>query len=353
MKSRFLSVLLIAASIGVFTSCKKDEEPIPIIPPSEGETVTVDGGEGGALAANSVFLDLSADKATGVARGSWDLKFYNGSQFRVKINNTNGASAIVIDKTDINDVSIEDIEQPDTLNIDLGSADDLVLIDNPVDYSVTETVIAEISATDDNNKVYIINPAGGSHAAPFDEANLWKIRIKRANNGYTLEYAKLSETTSKTLTVNKNADFNYQFVSLSSGAPVDVEPAKNEWDIQWTWSMYYANFGEISPYSFSDLVFINHLAGVQAAEIITADSDVTYDTYGEANIAGTTFSSSYDAIGSKWRATTGTIGVRADRFYIIKDAAGNVYKLKFISFHAEDGGVRGKPVLEYKLVKQG
>lgn len=352
MRNRIFSTLAIAICMGSLVSCDKDEAPVPVIPPSDGKAATtVDGGEGGANAVNSVFVDFSTDKTTGIARASWDLKFYSGDQFRVKINNTNGASAIAIDATDINSVSIEDLAEADTLAIDLGDATDFVLIDNPVTYGVSETVIAEVSATEASNKVYIINPAGGSHTAPFDETKLLKVRILRRTNGYTLQYAKLSETTSKTLEITKDANFNYQFVSLTTGTLVNVEPAKAEWDIQWGWSMYYMAGAVALPYSFSDLVFINTLGGVQAAEVLT--STVTYDAYAEANIAGTTFASSYDVIGSKWRATTGTIGVKTDRFYVIKDGAGNIYKLKFVSFHASDGGVRGKPVIDYKLVKQG
>lgn len=352
---KLLSGLLLTACVGTFISCDKDDAPVPVIPPSDGKTVTLDGGSGGSLAANSVFIDLSTDKATSVARSSWDLKFYSGDQFRVKINNTNGASAILIDKTDINTVSLEDLAEPDTLAIDMGEeASDLTLIDNPISYGITETVIGEVSATEASNKVYVINPAGGSHTIPFDEDALWKIRVLRKTNGYTLQYAKLSEATFKTLEINKDANFNYQHVSLTAGAILNVEPAKAEWDIQWTWAMYYIPAGPSSlPYSFSDLVFINNVGGTQAIEVLT--STVTYEAYAESNIATATFSPSYDVIGSKWRVTSPAdqAGVKTDRFYVIKDAAGNVYKLKFNSFHANDGGERGKPVIEYKLVKQG
>ncbi|WP_255157753.1 HmuY family protein [Siphonobacter sp. BAB-5385] len=45
--------------------------------------------------------------------------------------------------------------------------------------------------------------------------------------------------------------------------------------------------------------------------------------------------------------------MKTDRFYVIKDAAGNVYKLKFINYTSTDGGERGYPNIEYKLVKKG
>ncbi|MFN3381839.1 MAG: HmuY family protein [Runella zeae] len=44
--------------------------------------------------------------------------------------------------------------------------------------------------------------------------------------------------------------------------------------------------------------------------------------------------------------------MKTDRFYIIKDPNGNYYKLKFISFHPSEGGTRGRPIIDYKLVKK-
>jgi hypothetical protein len=104
------------------------------------------------------------------------------------------------------------------------------------------------------------------------------------------------------------------------------------------------------PYYFADQVFINSLGGTTAAEVLTSTG--TYDAYTESNIATTTFKNDRMVIGSNWRATTGTIGVKTDRFYVVKDAAGNVYKLKFVSFTTQDGGERGKPKIEFKLVKK-
>ena len=166
-----------------------------------------------------------------------------------------------------------------------------------------------------------------------------------------MQYAKVNETTFKTLDIAKEAAYNFEFVSLEKGTTVDVEPAKDRWDLKWGYSMYFTNFGAgLIPYGFSDLVFTNSLVGVEAAEVLTTAT--TYDAFAETNLTGITFNKAADAIGSKWRVTQGTVGVKTDRFYLIKDPAGNIYKLRFISFHANDGGERGKPKLEYKLVKK-
>ncbi|MDR6803616.1 hypothetical protein J2Y45_000886 [Dyadobacter sp. BE34] len=318
---------------------------------SEGTSIQLNGiagSEAGSSAANSVFLDLSSNQQTPVLRSSWDLGFYGGSDFRVTINGTNGASALAINKTDINAVSDKDFKT-DSLAVGQGVGK-LSLVDDAAG-DITKTVIAAVSATDADNKVYILNRKGGSMDV-LPVADLYKIRILRKESGYTLQYAKVNDTTFKTLDITKDAAYNFEFVSLEKGATVDVEPAKDRWDLKWGYSMYFTNFGSgLIPYGFSDLVFTNSLGGVEAAEVLTATA--TYDAFAESNLTGITFSKAADVIGSKWRVTQGTVGVKTDRFYLIKDPSGNIYKLKFISFHASDGGERGKPKLEYKLVKKG
>lgn len=318
---------------------------------SDGTSIQLNGiagSEAGSSAANSVFLDLSTNQQTPVLRSSWDLGFYSGSDFRVTINGTYGASALAINKTDINAVSDKDFKT-DSLAVGQGVGK-LSLVDD-ASGDITKTVIAAVSASDADNKVYILNRKGGSMDV-LPVADLYKIRVLRKGSGYTLQYAKVNDTTFKTIDITKDAAYNFEFVSLEKGATVDVEPAKDRWDLKWGYSMYFTNFGSgLIPYGFSDMVFTNNLGGVEAAEVLTTTA--TYDAFAESNLTGITFSKAADVIGSKWRVTQGTIGVKTDRFYLIKDPAGNIYKLKFISFHANDGGERGKPKLEYKLVKKG
>lgn len=349
--NKFNSIIAIALLAVTFTACKKDnEEPIVVAPPSDGSTLTLNGlisTEAGSAAGNSVYVDFSADKQTSVDRDSWDLGFYSGSDFKVILNATNGSSVIALTKTDLNAVTAADFN-PNTLKVGQGGGT-FALIDDPREAIIlNKTAIAAISATDADNKVYIINRKGGTNTVLATE-ELYKIRIIRKGTGYTLQYAKVAETTFKTLDIAKNTEANFQFASLVKGTIVTVEPVKASWDIVWGYSMYYtATF----PYAFSDLVFINNLGGASAAQISTATK--TYAAFAETDLTGITFSTARDVIGSTWRNTTGTaIGVKTDVFYVVKDGSGNVYKLKFNSFISNDGGTRGKPVIEYKLVKKG
>ena len=314
---------------------------------SDGTTITLNGiadKEAGTSAGNSVFLDLSANTQTPILRDSWDLGFNSGTDFRVIINNTNVASAIEINKSDINAVTAADV---DLTKLGLGQGVGTFSLFDDVTGDLTKTVIKEVSATDADNKVYVINRLGGTGAVlPADQ--IYKVRILRKGTGYTLQYAKLSETTFKTLDITKDAAYNFQFASLVKGTAVNVEPVKARWDIVWGYSIYFTG---PTPYAFSDLVFLNKYAGTEAAEVLTTAT--TYDAFAESNLTGITFSKDRDVIGSKWRATTGTVGVKTDRFYLVKDTSGNIYKLRFVNFHASDGGERGKPKLDYKLIKKG
>src|SRR5690606_22056247 len=100
-------------------------------------------------------------------------------------------------------------------------------------------------------------------------------------------------------------------------------------------------------YGYSDLIFINHLAGVAAAEVIFEDEEgnnngkPSYDEFSEANLSGISFSSTKGIIGANWRVTPSpspgvVAGTKKDRFYLIKDGEGNIYKVKFNSFTPED-----------------
>jgi hypothetical protein len=313
---------------------------------STGGNATLNGKVGDAVYQNTVFFDLSGNIQTAVDRKSWNLGFYGGADFRVILNPAYQSTALATSKTDINAVTLAD-----SVGIALNHD-----VENPASSSVaddyngdlTKTAIAAISANDAENKVYVYSYEGNKSADKW-----FKIKITRSGAGYKIQYARLGSTTIKTLEIPKNADFNFVFASLETDKIVSVEPRAKSWDFSWSYSTY--NSGLNTPYWVQDYVAINSLGGVSAAQIMT--TTVTYTDFKEANIAGVTWLTAPDVIGTKWRAAAvpgaGTpAGVRTDRFYVIKDGAGNIYKLQFLSYTSTDGGERGKPTLKYELVKK-
>lgn len=315
---------------------------------STGSALELNGGEGNTSPKNHVFVDFSNNVQSPVDRKIYDLKFASGNEFRVLLNNVTAWAAVKTNKTDINTVGEADVN---LANMQIGYGFGTLAMIDDVEGDITKNAMGEVSATEAENKVFLISTAGVGFTPPAITA-IKKIRVTRNGNGYTLQYADINATTFQTLNIEKNSAYNFRFASFANGL-VNVEPAKDRWDIVYSWGFYKAFDAEKNiwiPYAYSDLVFSNNLGNVQVAEVMT--SSVSYANFAESNIAAVTFNAKSDAIGSKWRATQGTIGVLTDRFYVVKDGAGNVYKLKFVNFHPSDNGKRGYPNIEYKLVKK-
>ena len=312
---------------------------------------TINGG--GAAFPNKVFIDLSANRQTPVTRTNWDLGFYTGAEdFRVILNSSSAMMARQLSKNDLLQVTAADTAGfSATLNFSqtAPSITQLPYIDYPSG-DLTRTAIASISANASENNVYIINRGYGV-GTPAPARGWKKVRIIRnASGGYTLQYADISATSFQEIQVAKDQAHFFKYVSFDNGA-VAVEPEKAKWDIAWTYFSNATNFGagEV-PYLFQDIILLNRNA--QAAKVMT--STKAFADFSEADLSTVTFNSSQVAIGADWRSGGGpgvAPAVRTDRYYIIKDANNNYYKLRFTAL--TQNGERGYPAYEVVLVKRG
>jgi hypothetical protein len=84
MKKSLLLVSLSSLLLG--TSCSSDDNnnATPVLQPSVG--AVLQPLVGGSTQPNQVFVDLSTENTQQINRGSWDLGFYSGTEFRVVIN---------------------------------------------------------------------------------------------------------------------------------------------------------------------------------------------------------------------------------------------------------------------------
>lgn len=336
---------------------------------SSGSMIIEGGGE---EYPNKVFIDLSAKRQTSIERTSWDFGFSSGSDFRVILNSSNGMMAKAIDATDLNAVTADDtVGFGAQLSLDAVFAaitsetppswvpEAITWIDDPTG-DLNGTAIAAVSATVDENKVYIVNRGSGPGSPPT-ELGWKKIRVIRNGTGYTLQHADISATTFSEIQITKDTKYAFQYVSLTNGV-VNVEPAKDKWDIAWTAFTNSTNFGSGPvPYYFQDMILQN-VSGVETAEVLIKadieetpeDESVTYAGFTAADLAGITFGTSQVNIGSKWRSGGGPGGgpsLRTDRFFLIKDADENVYKLKFTALL--QSGERGRPGFDYEMIASG
>ena len=318
---------------------------------------------GGPTEPNQVFVDLSSGKMTAVPRVSWDLGFYSGTDFRVIINHTVRMTA-----KETTSVNIDEVQAEDETMLVNGSGS-TTQIDDPAG-DITKTAIAVISATDADNKVYVINmgsnpgtvdPKVGSEGTGTGPSRGWKkVRILRSGNDCKVQYADIAATTHEEIIVSKNAAYNFTFLSLLDKKTVSVEPQKTQWDISFTsfTNTTATQTGGLAPYNFADFVLNNLKGGAKAYQVLT--TAFTYDAFTLANVDNAKFTDDQRNIGSNWRGTvsgtdangnpTSGFAARSDRFYVVKDPAGNVYKVRFTA-GVNAAGERGYPTFQYAILK--
>lgn len=312
---------------------------------------------GGPNEPNQVYVDLSSQTQTAVKRDVWDLGFYSGNDFRVVLNGSLAMAAGELDFTDIDAVTEDDVVDLQPLVATATFTPDNLEYVDAQNGDITQTAIAEISTTDADNKVYLINlgnevgtevPGLGSIDI-FDDSRGWKkIRILRNEDDYILQYADLDATTHEEVIISKNTDYNFTFFSFNSNDVVNIEPQKDKWDVNFT--VFTNEISGFGSYIYSDFVVSNTKNGVTAYQVST--TDFTYENFEVADIEDTNFENDQRAIGSNWRngGGPGTLpSIKDDVFYVLKDSFDNIYKIRFTAL-VDESGERGHSAFEYSLL---
>jgi len=355
MKKIFLLPLALLALV----SCGDDDSTIaPIQQVSEGTifgTANHPLQVGGSNQPNQVYIDLSDETATPVARDSWELGFYSGNDFKVVLNNSIAMAAKALETTDITLPQTEEA----TVAVGTFTSTNLAFVDRP-DGTIGNTAFGTIATTEATAKVYLLNlgKAVPTVAADPGSANVagaargWKkVKIWQDRGGYMLQYADLASTTPISFSIAKDAAYNHVFFSLTANTKVAAEPEKDKWDLNFSTftNEVFQDAESFGSYFYSDYTVINSKAGVTAAKV-TGDA-AAYEAFNLSSVASgnLTFSSDQRAIGAEWRDVITRV-VFNDVFFVVKDADGNYYKVKFISM-LDANGNRGYPVFQYAILK--
>jgi hypothetical protein len=366
MKKTFLFLSFALLTLG---SCSSDDDNVsnPQIP-----TAAFSVSVGGPNQPNQLYLDLSTKGTKSVNRTAWDFGFSSGADFRVIIN---GSLKMAVKQLETSDITLPQVSNSD---VSVGGGTNLSsngYVDNPTGILVGAgagkgTAIAEVSATDADNKVYLVNlglavstntPGVGSVEVDGVARGWKKVRILRNGNGYKIQYADLASTTFTEKTIAKDADFNFSFFSLTSGSTVSVEPQKAKWDLNFTTFVNYipSEDADKKPievtYGYSDYIVSNMKGGTKVYQVLVADGG-SYADFTKAKVVEGKFTVSVTdqrVIGSSWRAggSPGTLpSIRTDRFYVVKNAAGDYYKVRFLGL-TDAAGVRGHATAEFEILK--
>jgi len=365
------SFFILSLATLLFAACSSDDsapgpnpDPTPD-PPAISEGKTLEPNVGGRNQNNQVYIDLSTESETVVRRDTWDLGFASSTN-RVILNGSIWMAAKQLETT-----NIDEVQQPDNdVAVGFGTLATLGYVDDPTGVlsgngGGVGTSIAEISSNDEDNKVYLVNlgkvlvddgnDTPGSPNTGEGSRGWKKIRITRSGDDYVLQYADLDATTHKSVTISKNSDYNFTFFSFDTENVVNVQPQKNKWDLNFTVFTNYTPYGQIFvTYTFSDFVTSNIHGNTRVYKVNSTEEerDALYDSFTASSVEEAKFAESASeqrVIGASWRNAVTSV-LENHVFYVVKDADGNLYKLKFLAL-TNDNNVRGHSVFEYKLLK--
>jgi len=339
----------------LLSSCSKTEP----FPEREGpvDSAIVNPEVGGPNEPNQVYINFDSNETSSFQRDSWDLGFYCGEPYRVKLNGSIYMATKALDYTNIDLIDSSDVEDV-LMEVGIATFDpyNINFVDD-FDGDINNTAIDEISLDLEDNKVYLLNlgyevgedtPDPGTVAVSGEHRGWKKIRIIRNDDNYILQYADIESTTHQEVEIEKDTEFNFVYFSFNTNSIVKATPKKNKWDILFT--VFTNEIPGYGTYGYTDFVVSNRLDYVEV--YMVNETDISYEAFLLSHVVNANFESSQRGIGKNWRAGGGpgvSPHVLDDVYFILKDTEGIIYKIKFITM-INTNGERGYPQFQYKLL---
>lgn len=318
MKYSIVFISLILA----FSSCVKEELPIPKHDPGDVITNSVNMG---STYKWQVYFSLKNNTVVGEnLKTNWDLGFESSSTgYRIILNSSKVMYAANTNQTDFGLVT-------DTTGFGINKK-----FDSPTG-NMEYTAIGDWRLIP--NQVYLIDRGYnelGTHQG------FRKIVFQHVDeNSYSIRFSQLNGSGETTLQVSKDSTYNFTFFSFSTSTTVLVEPPKEDWDI--VFSQYLEELS--TPYLVTGCL-LNRYKTMAKADSITAFNSINYDF-----ALSQLLSSNINVIGYDWKEynfTTSSYLVFPNKIYIIQDQNGFYYKLHFIDFYS-NSGIKGNPTFEFQ-----
>jgi hypothetical protein len=143
---------------------------------------------------------------------------------------------------------------------------------------------------------------------------------------------------------------NYVYYSFSKKDVVENEPVVSEdWDLVFTTYKESVNDPNGVPYSY---IIRGALANLKTISVAQIDKGIAYEACDKTFAVQQKFSNNADEIGYDWKEYSQSLGKYAivpNRYYIIKTATNDYFKLKFVDFY-DDQGRKGYPKMAWQIL---
>jgi len=193
-----------------------------------------------------------------------------------------------------------------------------------------------------SGNVYIVNKGVNELGDPLGMSKMKIISVD--DTKYTVQFSDISGANENTLDIIKDNTYNLNFLSLDNGGKtLLIEPPKNQWDIVFTkYTHIYYDLNNM-PYSVTGCLLNRSATSAGYDTLHKSFNDIKLD-----DVATISFSNSINTIGFDWKTYTGTTySVNANKFYLVHNADGLYFKLRFVDFY-NSSGIKGTPSWQFQ-----
>ncbi len=310
---------LIVSVIFVFSSCLKEELPIP--PHQQGDLV-LGQVELGTTYGLQIYYDLATNSVVKInQKTDWDLAFECSTEgWHVILN-----SSLAMAAADMGELDFDQITE--TAGAEWNW-----------DHQTGELDSTAIGDYRDGNHVYIVDRGYNEMGT---QLGYKKIMLSYIDGVYEIKSANLDGTEEQIALIVKDASINFQAFSFNSHSAVDIEPPNSSWDLLFTqYTHIFQN--PTMPYLVTG-VLLNRYETTCAEDEVTSFDEISLE-----NVSDFSFMNDLNVIGYDWKSYDGGSGqftIVEDRNYILKDNLGVYHKLRFIDYY-NDLGEKGAPKFE-------
>jgi hypothetical protein len=319
MRKQFLILML---ALGSFSSCLKEEIPVPKHEPGDVITNEVN------MSSNykwQIYFNLEENKVVGQnLKTTWDLGFESDpNNHRIILNSSKSMFVYPTNETNFQLVN-DTVGYTSNRKLDEPNGD------------MTKTAIGDWS----DGKIYIIDRG-------YDEVGVhqgfYKTKFLTADqNEFEFVIAELSSNQMDTMLLPVDNAYNFSFFNLSAGQQVMVEPPKDEWDLVFTQYTHIFYEPEETPYLVTGCLLNRYNTKSLLEETLN------FDEVGLEIATSLELNNNIDEIGYDWKEFSGNTYITdSEKTYIIEDQNGFLYKWRFIDFYTSTGD-KGNPVWEYQ-----
>ena len=338
-----LGFIGLLAFVALLSSCLK-EQPVTPPDPQPAESVIEEVDLGGDEFSRQLYFDLGTGQFTGnVDRLNWDLALdCRDGHFFMWLNSANSKESTkltVIAPT--GETQMRNVTSVDGL-------DNLWKWET----STGDTALNSLghwwhgSGSDmwSDREVYAVS-RGYSHDWR-DYNGTAKLQVDSiSKERFVLTGGDIDGSNLTTIAVDRDASRNFSYISFEGTMhQVDIEPAKEDWDMVFTRYVYTYDDPPDFPYPVIG-VLINP-SNVEVGTMML-EGGMEFDSISIYDVTGLQFSNQWDIIGWDWKIFDNTgYTVDPNEVYIIQSYEGDYFKFRFLDYY-NDQGMRGYPKFEY------